>query len=481
MSTTTASTASTTDPGTPDTPGASGAFHATGPATDSLAAGAEQVTANGGDWDEIAARIAARDEEDRLRNDRIVVNMCPVHPSTHGVLRLVLEVDGETVTEVRVGTGYLHTGIEKNMEYRTWTQGETFVTRMDYVAPFFQEVAYALAVEKLLGITDDIPEKATVTRVLLMELNRIASHVVAVGTGGNEMGGTTLMTIAFRARENILKAFEMVSGLRMNHAFIRPGGLAQDLPEGLTGFVRSVMPDIKNDLHELELLLMANPILKSRFIGVGEISLAGGLALGLTGPCLRAAGYPLDLRRTSPYCGYETYDFDVPVYRRSDCFNRLRIRLDESYESLRIVSQCLDRLDEISARGEDPSNTTMVADPTIAWPARMAIATDGQGQSLEHVREIMGASMESLIQHFKLVTQGFRVPAGQVYQTIEHAKGVLGVHAVSDGGTRPYRVHFRDPSFSNLQSVAMMGEGGMIADLVPALASIDPVLGGVDR
>lgn len=463
------------------TSAAPGSFRATGPATDSLAAGAEQFTASGGDWDDIAARIAARDEEDRLRHDRIVVNMGPVHPSTHGVLRLVLEVDGETVTEVRVGTGYLHTGIEKNMEYRTWTQGETFVTRMDYVAPFFQEVAYALAVEKLLGITDDIPEKATVARVLLMELNRIASHVVAVGTGGNEMGGTTLMTISFRARENILKAFEMVSGLRMNHAFIRPGGLAQDLPEGFTGFVRSVMPDIKNDLHELEMLLMANPILKSRFIGVGEISLAGGLALGLTGPCLRAAGYPLDLRRTSPYCGYEDYDFDIPVYDRSDCFNRLRIRMDECYESLRIISQCLERLDEISSRGQDPSNTTMVADPTIAWPARMAIATDGQGQSLEHVREIMGTSMESLIHHFKLVTQGFRVPAGQVYQTIEHAKGVLGVHAVSDGGTRPYRVHFRDPSFSNLQSVAMMGEGGMIADLVPALASIDPVLGGVDR
>ena len=456
-------------------------FRASGPATDDLSAGAEQFTVSGGDWDDVVAQIAERDEADRLRNDRIVLNMGPVHPSTHGVLRLVLEADGEVVTEVRVGTGYLHTGIEKNMEYRTWVQGETFVTRMDYVAPFFQEVGYALAVEKLLGITDDIPEKATVTRVLLMELNRIASHVVAVGTGGNELGGTTLMTIAFRCRENILKAFEMVSGLRMNHAYIRPGGLAQDIPEGFTEFVRSVMPDMKKDIHELELLLLENPILKSRFIGVGEISLAGGLALGLTGPCLRAAGYPLDLRRSNPYCGYETYDFRVPTYRVSDCYNRLRIRLDEAYESLKIVSQCLDRLDEIAARGDDPSNTTMVADPTIAWPARMSIATDGQGQSLEHVREIMGSSMESLIHHFKLVTQGFRVPAGQVYQTVEHAKGILGVHAVSDGGTRPYRVHFRDPSFSNLQSLAMMGEGGMIADLVPTLASIDPVLGGVDR
>ncbi|VEG29829.1 NADH-quinone oxidoreductase subunit D [Actinomyces howellii] len=457
------------------------AFAAAGPATDALADGAEQFTAHGGDWDEVVARIAARDEADRLEHDRIVVNMGPVHPSTHGVLRLVLEIDGERVTEVRVGTGYLHTGIEKNMEYRTWVQGETFVTRMDYVAPFFQEVGYALAVEKLLGITEEVPEKATVARVLLMELNRIASHAVAIGTGGNEMGGTTLMTISFRLREHILRAFEMVSGLRMNHAYIRPGGLAQDIPEGFTDFVRSIMPEIKKDLGELEALLVENPLLKSRFIGVGEISLAGAMAMGLTGPCLRAAGYPLDLRKTRPYCDYETYSFDVPVYTSSDCYTRLLLRFDECFQSLKIVSQAVERLEEVSARGSDPSNTTMVADPTIAWPARMAIATDGQGQSLEHVRQIMGTSMESLISHFKLVTQGFHVPAGQVYQTIEHAKGVMGVHAVSDGGTRPYRVHFRDPSYSNLQSLAMMGEGGMIADLVPTLASIDPVLGGVDR
>ncbi|CED90215.1 MAG: NADH-quinone oxidoreductase subunit D [Actinomyces succiniciruminis] len=456
-------------------------MHATGPATDSLADGAPQFTANGGDWDDIAAQIAARDEEDRLQHDRVVVNMGPIHPSTHGVLRLLLETDGETVTELRAGTGFLHTGIEKNMEYRTWVQGETFVTRMDYVAPFFQEVGYALAVEKLLGITDDVPEKATVARVVLMELNRIASHVVAIGSAGNEMGGTTLMTISFRCRENILRAFEMATGLRMNHAYVRPGGLAQDLPEGFTDFVRSVMPNIKNDLGELESLLMANPILKSRFVGIGEMSLAAAMAMGLTGPCVKAAGYPLDMRKLRPYCGYETYDFEVPVYDNSDCYNRLRVRFDECYQSLKIVSQALDRLDEIAARGDDPSNTVMVADPTIAWPARMAIATDGQGQSLEHVKEIMGTSMESLIHHFKLVTQGFRVPAGQVYQTVEHAKGVLGIQAVSDGGTRPYRVHFRDPSYSNLQSLAMMCEGGMIADVVASLSSIDPVLGGVDR
>ena len=450
-------------------------IHATGAALDSLAADAPQFQTNGGDWDEVLAQIAARDEEERMRDDRIVLNMGPVHPSTHGVLRLVLEVEGEHVTDVRVGTGYLHTGIEKNMEFRTFTQGATFVTRMDYVAPFFQEVAWALAVEKALGITDQVPEKASVVRVLLMELNRIASHLIAVGTGGNELGGTTLLTIAFRGRENILRAYEMITGLRMNHAFVRPGGLAQDIPAGAVEFIRSTLPNIKRDLGELEKLCMGNPILRGRMIGIGEIDLAGAMALSLTGPCLRATGYPMDLRKSAPYCGYETYDFDVPVYDRSDCFNRMRVRMDECFQSLKIVSQCLERLEQLE--GEP----TMVDDPAIAWPARMSLAADGQGQSLEHVREIMGTSMESLIHHFKLVTQGFPVPAGQVYQTVEHAKGLLGVHLVSDGGTRPYRVHFRDPSFSNLQSMAIMGEGGMLADIVPTLASIDPVLGGVDR
>lgn len=450
-------------------------IHATGAALDFLAADAPQFQTNGGDWDEVLAQIAARDEEERVRDDRIVLNMGPVHPSTHGVLRLVLEVEGEHVTDVRVGTGYLHTGIEKNMEFRTFTQGATFVTRMDYVAPFFQEVAWALAVEKALGITDQVPEKASVVRVLLMELNRIASHLIAVGTGGNELGGTTLLTIAFRGRENILRAYEMITGLRMNHAFVRPGGLAQDIPAGAVEFIRSTLPNIKRDLGELEKLCMGNPILRGRMIGVGEIDLAGAMALSLTGPCLRATGYPMDLRKSAPYCGYETYDFDVPVYDRSDCFNRMRVRMDECFQSLKIVSQCLERLEQLE--GEP----TMVDDPAIAWPARMSLAADGQGQSLEHVREIMGTSMESLIHHFKLVTQGFHVPAGQVYQTVEHAKGLLGVHLVSDGGTRPYRVHFRDPSFSNLQSMAIMGEGGMLADIVPTLASIDPVLGGVDR
>jgi NADH-quinone oxidoreductase subunit D len=401
--------------------------------------------------------------------------MGPVHPSTHGVLRLVLELDGETVHEVRVGLGYLHTGIEKNMEFRTWTQGVTFCTRMDYVAPLFQEVAYCLAVEKALGITDQIPERANQIRVLMMELNRISSHLIAIGTAGNELGATTLMTIAFRGRENILDIFERVSGLRMNHAYIRPGGVAQDLPEGTVQFVRDRLPDIRLSVVEMMKLTMENPLYKMRHVGVGVISLSGAMALGLTGPCVRAAGLPLDLRKSQPYCGYETYEFNVPVREKSDAYTRVAVRFDEMFESMRIVLQVLDRLEK------SDGTPVMVADKKIAWPAQLSIGSDGQGNSLDHIRHIMGESMESLIHHFKLVTEGFRVPPGQVHQAIEHAKGIMGVHVVSDGGTRPYRAHFRDPSFSNLQSMSLMGEGSQLADIVVILASIDPVLGGVDR
>ncbi|WP_324649522.1 NADH-quinone oxidoreductase subunit D [Georgenia sp. H159] len=441
-------------------------LHATGPALDSHTG--PEFTADGGDWASIAA------EAERLGEERIVVNMGPVHPSTHGVLRLILDIEGETVNEMRVGTGYLHTGIEKNMEYRTWTQGVTFCTRMDYVAPLFQEVAYCLGVEKLLGITDEIPERATLIRVLLMELNRIASHIVAISTAGNELGATTMMTIGFRAREEILRIFEHITGLRMNHAYIRPGGVAQDIPADTVAMVRELLPKVRRDIGELQDLTMANPIYKLRHEDVGYISLSAALALGLTGPCVRAAGYPLDLRRMQPYCGYETYDFDVITEDASDAFARVKVRWAECYESMKIVYQVLDRL-------EATPGPVMVADKKVAWPAQLSIGSDGQGNSLDHIREIMGTSMESLIHHFKLVTEGFRVPAGQVYQTVEHPKGVMGVHLVSDGGTRPYRAHFRDPSFSNLQSLSIMTEGGQLADVVVTLASLDPVLGGVDR
>lgn len=442
-------------------------FHAPGP--DLTDAEMREFTIHGGDWDDISGEL------EKLTNERVVVNMGPVHPSTHGVLRVILEIDGEYIRELRIGTGYLHTGIEKNMEFRTFAQGSTFATRMDYVAPLFNEVGYCLAVEKALGITDDIPERASVIRVLMMELNRIASHLVALGTSGNELGATTMMTISFRGREEILRIFERVTGLRMNHAYVRPGGVVQDLPPGTTDYIRELMPKVRRDWGEMEDLTMANPIFKLRHCDVGYIPLAGAIALGLTGPCLRAAGLPLDMRKNMPYCGYETYDFDVVTTDKSDAYNRAVVRYGEMYQSLKIVYQCLDRLE--ATEGEP----VMVEDPKIAWPAKLSVSTDGQGNSLEHIRQIMGTSMESLIHHFKLVTEGFRVPAGQVFSTIEHAKGVFGTHLVSDGGTRPYRVHFREPSYSNLQSAAMMIEGGMIADLVVSLASIDPVLGGVDR
>ena len=428
-----------------------------------------EVMAQGGDWEDVLQEIQ------KISSERVVVNLGPVHPSTHGVLRLIVELDGEVVRQVRVDTGYLHTGIEKNMEFRTWTQGVTFCTRMDYVAPFFQEVEYCLAVEKLLGITDEVPERATLIRVLMMELNRLASHIVAIASTGNELGGTTFMTIGFRTREEILRIFERITGLRMNHAYIRPGGVAQDLPDGMVDFIRQKLPVIREGVGELQDLALQNPIFKKRFVDIGTLPLSAITALGVTGPIARAAGLPLDLRKTQPYCGYETYDFAVPTYDKSDCYNRAMVRFDECYQSLYLINQVLDRLPATDGQ------RVMVDDPQIAWPAQLSVAADGQGNSLEHISEIMGQSMESLIHHFKLVTEGFRVPAGQTFQLVEHAKGIAGVHLVSDGGTRPYRAHFRDPSFHNLQSLAMMAEGGQLADLIMCLASIDPVLGGVDR
>lgn len=428
-----------------------------------------EVMATGGDWEDVLSEI------EKLSNERIVLNLGPVHPSTHGVLRVILEIDGETVREARLNTGYLHTGIEKNMEFRSWTQGVTFCTRMDYVAPLFNEAVYVHAVEQLLGIEDDVPQRANWIRILLMELNRIGSHLVAIGSGGNELGATTMMTISFREREEILRILERITGLRMNHAFMRPGGVAQDIPEGTTDYIRELLPKIRKGIGELQDLTQENPIFKLRHIDVGYMSLASMMALGMTGPCLRAAGLPLDLRKDRPYFGYDQLEFDVPVRDQSDAYNRVQVRFDECYQSLRIINQVLDLLD--ASEGEP----VMVQDPAIKWPAQLSVSADGQGNSLEHIREIMGQSMESLIHHFKLVTEGFKVPPGQAYGMIEHAKGVIGCHVVSDGGTRPYRAHFRDPSFSNLQSFAMMTEGGQLADVVVSLASIDPVLGGVDR
>ncbi len=422
-------------------------------------------TLSGGDWDTV---LGAQTGE----RERIVVNMGPQHPSTHGVLRLILELDGETVTEARCGIGYLHTGIEKNMEFRNWVQGTTYVTRMDYLSPLFNETAYCLAVEKLLGITNDIPDRANTIRVLMMELNRVSSHLVALATGGMELGALTAMTNGFRDRELILDIFEMITGLRMNMAYIRPGGVAIDLPNGAEKKIEETIKLLRKRLKDNYNLLVDNSVWTARTKGIGVLDLTGCMALGMTGPVLRATGLPWDLRKNQPYCGYENYEFNVITENTSDTYGRFLVRVREINESLNIAEQALYKL---------KPGPVMVEDKSIAWPAQLALGSDGLGNSLDHIRKIMGQSMESLIHHFKLVTEGFKVPVGQAYVAIESPRGELGAFAVSDGGTKPYRVHFRDPSFNNLQAVGPMGEGGQVADIVAAVASIDPVMGGVDR
>jgi NADH-quinone oxidoreductase subunit D len=432
-------------------------------------------TVTGQDWDEIVA--AADQAGDVPGTDRLVVNMGPQHPSTHGVLRLILTLDGESVTEVRAVIGYLHTGIEKNMEFRTWVQGVTFCTRMDYLSPLFNEVAYCLATERLLGIEERIPERASIIRVLMMELNRISSHMMAIGTFGMELGATTVFLNCLKEREVVLDLFELITGLRMNHAYIRPGGVAQDLPPGAIKKIDdfcTVMPDRMRDLRYL---LDANPIYLARTKGIAYLDLRGCMSLGVTGPILRTTGLPWDLRKSQPYCGYESYDFEVPTQDTCDVYGRYLVRMAEVDESLKIIKQCLDRL-TTDRPDDDP---VMIRDAKIGWPARLALGPDGLGPSPDHIAHIMGESMEALIHHFKLVTEGFRVPAGQVYIAVESPRGELACHLVSTGGTRPYRAHFRDPSFTNLQAVAAMCEGGMVADVIAAVASIDPVMGGVDR
>lgn len=425
------------------------------------------LTVGGQEWDQVVELARSADP-----GERIVVNMGPQHPSTHGVLRLILELEGETVTEARCGIGYLHTGIEKNLEFRYWTQGPTFVTRMDYLAPFFNEVAFCLGVEKLLDITEAIPPRASVIRVMLMELNRISSHLVAIATGGMEIGALTAMLYGFRERELVLDIFETITGLRMNHQYVRPGGVSVDLPDEAIPLIRDFLKLMPKRLKDIEDLLTENYIWKARTKGVGYLNLTGCMALGITGPVLRSTGLPYDVRRADPYCGYENYEFDVITDDGCDVYGRYLIRIEEMKQSLKIVEQCLDKL---------RPGPVMIEDRKIAWPADLKVGPDGQGNSPEHIAWIMGHSMEGLIHHFKRVTEDLWVPPGQTFVSVESPRGELGVHMVSDGGTRPYRVHYRDPSFTNLQAVAAMCEGSLVADVIAAVASIDPVMGGVDR
>jgi NADH-quinone oxidoreductase subunit D len=423
--------------------------------------GDDELFVEGADWETVV---------DAVSDETLTVNMGPQHPSTHGVLRLVLELDGETVEHLHPIIGYLHTGIEKNAEFRTWVQGSTFFTRMDYLSPFFNEVAYCLGVERLLGI--EAPERAQAVRVILMEFNRIASHLVWLATGGMELGSTTAMTYGFRDREHILDLFESQSGVRMNHAYVRPGGLAQDVTDDFVARCESLLELLPRKIAEYEQLLLENPIWNDRLRDVGFISPEECYALGVTGPLLRAAGVPHDLRKAEPYCGYEQYDFEIATETAADSFARFLVRLEEMRQSLSIVRQALDTL---------PGGPVMVADKRIAWPSQQALGADGIGNDPEYIRHIMGESMESLINHFKLVTQGFTVPAGQVYEAVESPRGELGYAITSAGTNKPYRVHVRDPSFVNLQAANPMCQGHLVADVIAIVASIDPVMGGVDR
>jgi NADH-quinone oxidoreductase subunit D len=388
------------------------------------------------------------------QDTNLILNMGPQHPSTHGVLRLVLELDGEIVVECEPVIGYLHTGFEKSFESKNYHQNVTLTDRMDYLNPLGNNLVFALAVEKLLDV--EIPARATVARVLLAELTRIGSHLVWLGTAAIELGAQSVFLYCFREREQILDIFEMCSGQRMMTSYIRPGGLALDLPEGFEAAVRRFLDNMPHRIDEYESLLTRNGLWRDRTVGVGVLKLADALGLTITGPCLRASGGTLDLRRDQPYCGYEEYDFNVVTATDGDCYSRYLVRIREMRESLKIARQALDRL---------PSGPHTTSDRKVSFPPRSELAT----------------SMEALIHHFKLATEGYRVPAGEVYAAVESPRGELGMYLISDGSARPYRLHVRAPSFANMQALAHIGRGSLVADLVATIGSLDPVMGEVDR
>ena len=422
-----------------------------------------EFTVASGEW---------QDLPDAVDDDLMVINMGPQHPSTHGVLRMTLTLDGETVLDNQPTIGYLHTGIEKNTEFRPWVQGVANVTRMDYLSPLFNELGYCLAVERLLGIEDEVPERAQAIRVIMTEINRISSHMVWLATGGMELGSTTVMIYGFRERESTLDILEHVTGLRMNHAYIRPGGVSVDVPDDFDSRVRALVKELRDKVGETEDLLSKNPIWIERNAGVGILTAEQCFDLGVTGPMLRAAGIPHDLRKAAPYCGFEQYDFDVVTADTADAYGRYLVRLAEVYESLKIIEQVLDTF---------PGGPVMVADRKIAWPAQLGLGPDGLGNTNEYIGKIMGQSMEALIHHFKLVTEGFTVPEGQVYTAVESPRGELGYHVTSNGTNKPYRVHVRDPSFIHIGAIPTLTRGLLVADVIAAVASLDPVMGGVDR
>jgi NADH-quinone oxidoreductase subunit D len=391
------------------------------------------------------------------KDDTIVLNMGPHHPSTHGVLRLVVELDGETVVNVAPDVGFLHTGIEKTMESKTYQKAVVLTDRTDYLAPLSNNLSYVMAVEKLLDC--EVPPRAQTARVLMTELQRIASHLVWLGTHALDLAAMSMFLYGFREREQILDIFELVSGARMMTSYFRVGGLAYDLPPEFGETVAAFLKIIPGRIDEYEDLLTNNPIWLERTKGVGAITAEAALAYGLTGPNLGATGVSWDLRKDMPYCGYETYDFAVPIAKHGDTYDRYLVRVAEMRQSARICEQALRRLDEL---GPGPYTTT---DRKISPPPKSEITH----------------SMEALIHHFKLWTEGFKVPRGDALASIESPRGDLGTYVVSDGGPKPYRVHFRAPSFVNLQALPYLAKGRLVADLVALIASVDPILGEVDR
>jgi len=400
---------------------------------------------------ELTSSPVENDEEQTM-----IINMGPQHPSTHGVLRLMLELQGEKVLRCKPIIGYLHTGMEKQAEELSYMQGGTNVTRMDYASPLNNELVFSLAVEKLLGIDGDIPERATWMRMLLSELNRMSSHLLFMATNGMDMGAVSMMIYGWREREDVLRFFQKVTGLRMNHNFIRPGGLAADLPTGWRDDVLTILEGLPSRLAEYDVLMTNQPIWRERLQGVGVITAEEAVALGTSGPILRSAGIAWDLRRDLPYLKYDEVEFDVIVGSYGDAFDRYAIRLNEIRESMKIVYQILDKM---------PSGDYRIQDKKVTPPPRARI----------------DESMEALIHHFKIFTEGFKVPEGEVYVGIESPRGEIGCYIVSDGSPKPYRLHMRAPSFVNIQALPHMMRDGLIADAVAVISSVDPVLGEVDR
>ena len=400
---------------------------------------------------EVAALAGTQSEDQTM-----IINMGPQHPSTHGVLRLMLELNGETVLRCKPVIGYLHTGMEKTGESLTFMQGGTNVTRMDYASPLNNELVFALTTEKLLGIDQDIPERAVWIRMLLSELNRISSHLLFMATNGMDIGAVSMMLYGFREREEVLRFFQKVTGLRMNHNFIRPGGVAADLPAGWRDEVLNLLDALPARLAEYEILMTGQPIWRERLQGVGVITRDEAIALSATGPILRSTGLSWDLRRDMPYLRYDKLEFDVIVGSYGDAFDRYSIRLNEIRESMRIVRQVLDAM---------PQGDYRIQDKKVTPPPRGRI----------------DESMEALIHHFKIFTEGFKVPEGEAYVAIESPRGEIACYIASDGSATPYRMHVRAPSFVNIQTMPLMMRGGLVADAVAVISSVDPVLGEVDR